>query len=354
MKVTVQTVADHAQVSVGTVSRVLNSDPSVSLELSRKVTECIDALGYVPLRRRSQRNGNHGISGKTIGLLTLGMDRSLSRLPVVTAAVDGIREAAVEKGAALQLFDAPDPGVNHDWIKRTNCDAWLIKGAMQGNSWNAAHDSLKQMIASVPCVWFHGQPRGAPGWSVGVNDWEAGAIAATHFYEKGHRNVAFLSPKNRHSLLKRRQHGFEATCEELGMSCLSASKDLQNWSFPLERPRSLDAVRTLLTDILDSPDGLRPTAIFVPADSVAVLLYRAIAERGLTIPDDISVISVNREEGLIAGLFPSLTTIDVRSEEVGRNAVQQLQNLLHSDDPNLRQDLNIEPQLFPGDSVLSP
>ena len=142
------------------------------------------------------------------------------------------------------------------------------------------------------------------------------------------------------------------TCEELGMRCRIASRNLQSWSFPLERPKSQAGVASLLDEILLAQQD-RPTAIFVPADSIAVLLYHALAERGLRVPDDISVISVNREEGLIAGLFPSLTTIDIRSEEVGREAVSQLRRLLESNESASRQDLQIDPALVPGDSVKS-
>lgn len=350
MKVTVQTVAERAQVSVGTVSRVLNRDPRVSPELSQRVQQSIHDLGYVPLRKRRPKIRNPGIAGKTIGLLTLGMDRSLSRLPVVTAAVDGIRDSASRAGTNLQWFDLPDPSAKPEWIGRGQCDGWLIKGAMQGNAWRATHESLKKLLSEAPCVWFHGHPRGAPGWSVGTNDWDAGVLAANHLKENRHRRVAFLSPKSNHQLLRRRQHGFQAACEEFGMDCRIASKNLQSWNFPLERPKSLAAVGALLDGLLGE-NTERPSAIFVPADSIAVLLYHALAERGLRIPDDISVISVNREDGLIAGLFPSLTTIDVHSEEIGREAVLQLKRLLATGETASRQDWQIAPSLVSAESV---
>ena len=352
MKVTVQTVAERAQVSVGTVSRVINRDPTVSAGLSTRVRRCIDELGYVPLRKRKSKspNAEHGIGGKVIGLLTLGMDRSLSRLPVVTAAIDGIREAASAAGANLQWFDAPDPGAQPDWLKHAHCDAWLIKGAMQGNAWTAAHPVLRARLAGAPCIWFHGRPRGAPGWSVSANDWDAGGLAAAHLYSRGHRRVGFLSPKNNHGLLKQRQLGFVAACEELGMDCQLASRNLQSWTFPLERPKSLAAVSSLLGELMDAGAAV-PSAIFVPADSIAVLLYRALAERGLAVPDDVSVVSVNREEGLTAGLYPGLTTIDIRSEAVGRASVEQLQKMLAADGSLPPEHLQLEPELVDGESV---
>ncbi|MEM7009843.1 MAG: LacI family DNA-binding transcriptional regulator [Verrucomicrobiota bacterium] len=350
VKVTVQTVAQRAQVSIGTVSRVLNEDPTVGLDLSKRVRQSIDDLGYKPLRRRRTRPAAaEGLEGKTLGLLTLGMDRSLSRLPVVSAAIDGIREVAFEEGAHLQIVDVPDPAVFPNGLKAQRFDGWIIKGAMQGDVWKAVHPELKSRLETQPCVWFHGRPEGAPGWSAGVDDWEAGALAARYFKDLGHTRVAFLSPKQDHILLKRRQHGFVSTCEELGLKCAVMAKNLESWNFPLERPNSLAAVNSLLEELLREPN--QPSAIFVPADSVAVLLYRALAERGLNVPEDVSVISVNREEGLIAGLFPSLTTVDIHSEEIGREAVRVLGRLLIADSEASRQDLQIAPQLVPGDSV---
>lgn len=349
MKVTIESVAARAEVSVGTVSRVLHGDPTVSGDLSRRVHDSVAALGYTPLRKRRAPAGGDSLRGKTIALLTLGMDRSLSRLPVVAAAVDGIREALGEAGAGLQILDASDPSREPVWLKRARFDGWLVKGAMHGEVWNATHDGLKTRLLEAPAVWFHGRPRGLEACAVGVNDWEVGALAARHLHALGHRRVAFLSPRRDHVLLKRRQHGFLATTEELGMDCLVVSENLDDWSFPLERSHSLAAIGSLLDRVLAQPS--RPTAIFVPADSFAVLLYRAIAERGLRIGSDLGVISANREEGLIAGLFPSLATIDIRSEEVGREAVELLRRRLALTGNPPVQEVLIEPALVPGDSL---
>jgi len=351
MKVTVQTVADRARVSIGTVSRVLNQDPSVSRDLSQRVRQCIAELGYVPLRNRRRNSAGTGLENKTVGLLTLGMDRSLSQLPVVTAAIDGIREALGGSGASLLWFDAPEPGAEPTWLKRAKCDGWLIKGAMQGNAWTSAHPALRERIERRPCVWFHGRPPGAPGWSAGVDDWEVGALAASHLHACGHRIVGFLSPKANHQLLKRRRHGFEATCEELGLCCRVVARNRQAWSFPLERPKSLAAVDSLLGELLTGRKGDRPTAVFTPADSIAVLLYRALAERGLSVPEDVGVISANREEGLIAGLFPSLATVDIHATQVGREAVYLLDRSIRSGKDLPPQNVQIAPSMIPADSV---
>lgn len=352
MKVTVQSVAERAEVSIGTVSRVLNGDPTVSAALTRRVRESVDDLGYQPLRkRRRPAAARDGLAGKTIGLLTLGLDRSLAQLPVVTAAIDGIRDELTANGAILQWVDLPDPSAQPNWLRNSHFDGWLIKGAMQGDLLDQLDADLLRKLKSQPAVWFHGRPGGAPGDGAGCNDWEAGAIAAERLFEAGHRHVAFLSPKRDHQLMKRRQHGFQARCEELKMKCRVASKNLQTWSFPQERPRSLTAVGALLEQV--SGRANPPTAIFVPADSIAVLLYRAAAERGIRIPEKVSIISVNHEAGLIAGLFPALTTIDIRSEEVGRESVRLLKRRIESGLGSTSQDVQIDPMLIEGESVLN-
>ncbi|MEM1296503.1 MAG: LacI family DNA-binding transcriptional regulator, partial [Verrucomicrobiota bacterium] len=251
MKVTVQSVAERAQVSVGTVSRVLNHDPSVSPGLSSRVQQTIEDLGYKPLRKRKSRAEGERLAGKVLGLVTIGMDRSLSRLPVVTEAMDGIVKAAARAEAGIQIIDVPDPASDPAWLKRSRFDGWLIKGAMQGKLWDATHPELRAAFERRPCVWFHGRPRSAPGCGVGVNDWEVGAIAATQFAEAGHKEVAFLSPKSDHALLKRRQHGFVSQCDELGLGCQVVSRNLQSWTFPLEKAKSLEAVDSLLGRLLE-------------------------------------------------------------------------------------------------------
>ena len=349
MKATMQQVATAAEVSIGTVSRVLNRDPSVSADLVARVQRSIADLGYRPLRKRRRSASADGLPGKTVGLLTLGLDRSLAQLPVVTSAIDGIRREIVSAGANLQLVDVPDPAQAPSWLGRVNYDAWLVKGAMQGNLLKSAHPDLAAVLANRPCVWFHGRPSEAPGSGVGVNDWETGVLAARVLHEKGHRQVAYLSPKRGHHLLRRRKHGFLAACEELDMQVDAISRNVQEWTFPLERPNSIAAMDHLVDELLAIRPA--PTAVFVPADSIAVLLYRAFAQRGVRIPDDMSVISVNHEVGLIAALFPSLTTIDIRAEEIGREAVRLLARSFDSAASTPNQDVQVDPIIAEGESV---
>src|SRR5215813_9363067 len=107
MPITVKDVAASASVSLGTVSRVLNGDPSVSSDVRRRVREAVESLGYTRLRSRSKGNVYSPLKGRNIALVMLGMDRSLVDVPSVAAAIHGVEGALKELGANLLLVDIP-------------------------------------------------------------------------------------------------------------------------------------------------------------------------------------------------------------------------------------------------------
>lgn len=94
----------------------------------------------------------------------------------------------------------------------------------------------------------------------------------------------------------------------------------------------------------------RPTAVFMPADSVTAALYRAFAERRVRIGRDLSVISCNNELPLLSGLFPAPTTIDIHAAEIGRLAAERLAaRILRPSAPSV--DIRLRPSLVEGASV---
>ena len=121
------------------------------------------------------------------------------------------------------------------------------------------------------------------------------------------------------------------------------------WHLPLPAPQTVEAVQGLVDALIACKP--RPTAIFAAADSIAALVYRALAVRQLRVGRDISVISANNDDSVIAGLHPHLTTFDVQAHEIGRLAVQQLaMRMAHpSDLPAC--ELLIAPKLVEGESV---
>src|SRR5205823_7350510 len=100
------------------------------------------------------------------------------------------------------------------------------------------------------------------------------------------------------------------------------------WELPLRPVDQVGLVAGLVDELLRAADPLRgypgPTAVFVPGDSVTAMVYRALAERGLRVGRDLSLVSCNYEPSLLSGLYPTPTTIDIHAERIGRLAVDQL------------------------------
>ena len=98
----------------------------------------------------------------------------------------------------------------------------------------------------------------------------------------------------------------------------------------------------------------RSTAIFCPADSIAVMVYRALAARGIRPGVDIAVVSCNYERSLIAGLGPSLATFDIHPRQIGQLAVRQLTRRITGEFDGAAVTIDVKATLQPGASLCPP
>lgn len=347
MKITVSEVARAAGVSVGSVSRALNGEPGVSHELSDRVRRAVASLGYRPLRRRSAE-GRSALRGRTVALLLLGMDRSLVHLPVIAAAIHGIEGAASSAGARLLIADLPRLDQVPAGLGRGRIDGLILKSALQGDVLRRAAPALRSLIDTIPAVWFLGRPPGGRGDVVTSEDRTIGRLAAEHLVGRGHHRLAFLNPKPDHLLFRNREEAFVWRARELGASVSGIPRSNRRWDLPLSAVSETGPLQEILDSLLRVPR--RPSAVFVPADSIAAALYRALQERGLRAGHDLAVVSCNHEPPLLAGLYPRLTTIDIRAEEIGQGAVRQLAARLAAPDAPPAE-TTLEPVLLEADSV---
>lgn len=327
MSVTLKQIADASKVSVSTASRALSGHPGISGPTAERVREAADKLNYKS--RRSEVAGG-SLDGAEIGILCLGMARSLTSLPTVSTAIEGAETSLAKEGARTLFVTVPDlqspPSVLLDRLP----DGLILAGALQGDQIGKSTHPLLENLRSLPTVWLLGRPADAWGDVVGCNDYEVGAHAARALLEAGHRRLAFINPKPDHLLFQRREDGFRAEARRGGAeSVLSICESPSGgWELPLQAPEGVRVVEKLIDRAVDARP--RPTGLFAAADSVAVLVYRALAKRGFHVGKDFSLVSGNNDTSLIAGLHPSLTTCDVGADEIGRLAVRQLASRLRS------------------------
>jgi DNA-binding LacI/PurR family transcriptional regulator len=345
---TILDVARLAKVSAGTVSRVLHRHPSVAPEIQQRVARAIASLDYSPRQRKASMADVNQLERKNVLLLTLGMDRSLASLPVVAAAIDGVEQAVGAAQAHLLIANVPAADRVPDVLLRKRIDGVILKGALQGDLAAHAQPELLDRLKALPTVWVLGRPNGCWGDVVQANDMLVGQLAAEHLLARGHRRLAFISPKPSQVILLRRQASFTFFAQQAGATVKAYLGDDRTWQFPSPAVNHVELVQSLVDKLLKERQP--PTAVFAPDDSVGAMVARALAARGLRVGSDISLMSCNNEQPLLMGIHPALTTIDVHAHEIGSRAVDQLAwRISHPAASYV--DIGIEPRLVEGASV---
>jgi LacI family transcriptional regulator len=329
MRVTLKEVATRAQLSVSTTSRALNGHPAISEETTAKVRKIAGELRYRPVRshRRAHRAAGP-LAGRDIAIMSLGLDRSLVSMPVITEAFHGAEDALVEAGARPQIIHMPDLGQLPRDFRADRFDGLILTGAMVNQFAEAAATPAIKELRKLPSIWVIGDPPSAWGDAVVSDDFAVGVGAAEQLVAHGHQRLAFLNPVPENLLFARREDGFYAAARRLGVEVQSfCQAPAGGWPLPLEAPTGVyDVVETLIDQLLECKP--RPTAVFTAADSVAALVYCALGVRGLRVGRDISVIAGNNTPGLLSVPYPHLATFDIHARKIGTMAVRQLGQLV--------------------------
>ncbi len=339
---TIKDIAERAGVSIGTVSRVLNNHPTVQDDIRKRVLKVVNEVGYKPLRNRS---GHKQV--KHVGIVTLGMDQSLATLPVIGRLLHGVHNALSNHNITLSIIDIPYPENLPAIITSRGVDAVIIKAVLRSGDiqWPA---SINSFLSGIPHVWLTGCPPGFNGDVCGIDDYSIGLMAANNLLANGHQRVAVINPDPGHLIFSRRCIAFVQTARNNKAIVDIFESHTPSPSFPCPPVANIQDILQLVDKFLSQRQ--RSTAIFVPADSIAVQVYRAMAIRGVRIGDEISIISVNNESALIAGLHPGLATYDIHAEEIGCRSVELLLWRIDNNDA-VENVLLLSPTLIKGESV---
>lgn len=356
-KPTVLDVAAAAAVSVGTVSRVLNTPDSVGQDIRKRVLEVVASLGYKPLRKRRKGgmvgDGQGGYRRRgNFGVLLMGMDESLAHLPVITEALHGVELAMAAEGMNLMIANVPSADRVPVFLAKNQVDGLIIKSPLFGDLRLCASAALVEAINRIPHVWLLGKPDSADGDMCGT-DFDVGArIGVEYLYARGHRDFAYLHPRQGQTRSEGLKRALSAHAQRLNMKLqLFEKAQMIPVKWPLSAVTQPAEVLPLLERWLALPAAERPTAIIVGADSIAVQLYAAMRQLGVKVGRDVSVLSFNHEKPLVMGLNPTLTTIDIRAEAIGRRAVQQLFWRIRNKADTFPTKILVEPRLVDGESV---
>lgn len=331
--VTIKDVAREANVSVGTVSNVLNGSSVVKEETRERVLNAIEALKYYPsaaARSLSSQTTN------TIGLVRTELrpqSKQIEPDPFVTNLIEGISAAAVETGTGLTFWTIPvgkqEMDLYHRLVKGRQVDGLILFALRK-------HDPRIRYLIDVefPFVVFgHNGDDAEFSW-IDVDSAYGVEISIDHLVELGHRKIGYLSPPSEQYLAQQRWAGFEHGFKKNDIAI--------NPDYVFEGDFTEKSGQLGTHYLLDLPDP--PTAIVCANDRMAFGAIRAIQSRNLNVGQDVSVIGFD-DITLAQYIQPSLTTVHQPTRQIAMALFDLLQHVIRDVAANTEGNGMIKPTL---------
>lgn len=323
-RVTMVDVAKAAGVSYQTVSRVINNDAKVAPETRARVLHLIQELNYHPNRaaRNLAANQSHTLAVITYDMSFYGP----------TQMVISIEQAA--RNAGYDLFFTNINSMSADAVKPLThrIMEWAVDGVLLiAPVENIDFSYMQERLAQnkIPLLQIDIAP-GAKGPSVIIDQQHGSYLITRHLVDFGHERICEISgPLNWYSAIARHA-GFLQALSESGLSPVATAEG--NWT----AAGGYEAAKTLL--------GHNFTAIVVANDQMALGAMSMLAEHGISIPGDVSVVGF--DDIPEARYFSTpLTTIRQDFPSLGQRGLQYLIEMI--EDPSTPQAQRIiKPQLI--------
>jgi DNA-binding LacI/PurR family transcriptional regulator len=291
-------IAAQAGVSEATASRVMNGKPGVAAATRQKVLAALDVLGYErPLRLRHRSAGQ-------IGLITPELSN-----PIFPAFAQIVEQNLTGCGYTAVLCTQHPGGATEDEL----VEALAERGVMGIVFLSGLHADLNsdperyaRLIGrGVPYVLINGYNPAVAGPFISPDDRASARIAVQHLLDLGHERIGLAVGPNRFVPVRRKVEGFQAA--------LGDDAPIQHTLF------SVEGGHAAAIALLDQ--GC--TGIVCGSDLMALGAVRAVRERGLTVPGDVSVVGYD-DSPLVAFTDPPLTTVRQPVEAMGAAAVNAL------------------------------
>jgi LacI family transcriptional regulator len=308
-QVSLRTIAEKAGVHISTVSRVLRS-PNPQTETAKRILEVADELGYRP---NLVAAGLRTAQTKSIGLVIPRLNDVM-----VSTLCRAIESTARYSGYQLLLVSPPD-----DMGEQMNGVEFLLSRRVDGLIMTSLHrddsvylDELTQL--QVPVIAANRRTDGLI--SVTCDDFSGGKQATEFLLRLGHTRIGIVAGPRHASTAFDRLLGYYAALEEAG---IEPDESLVIHT-EFEAEGGVIGAHSLLSQA--NP----PSAIFAVNDMAAIGVLGAARQRGLNVPEDLSVIGYN-DIPVVAHLPIPLTTIHSPLGKMGERVVTKLLRMLRGE-----------------------
>lgn len=319
---TIYDVAKAAGVSPKTVSRVLNSDAPVGVATREAVEKAMAQLDYVPSSAaRSMRSNKTGLVGMITGAISASPNQDEPvGLPEIFL-VQGVQRALADAGLTLLITDTGGHSEKVGDLAHT-----LLKHRVEGLVYVADHHrevQLPSMLRGTPVVLTNCFD--ASGTPAVVPDDEGGECALVNgIIAAGHCRVGFITLAEKQTARALRLEGYQRALSEAG---IAYDPDLVVTGAVLDPAHEYDYLWDALDRVLSAPPA--PTVICCGNDKMALRVCALLRQRGLRVPEDISVAGYDDYRIITEHMDPPLTSVQLPYAAMGMRAADKLLRLIN-------------------------
>jgi LacI family transcriptional regulator len=287
---TMKDVARRAGVSIATVSSVLSGAAYVSPPLRARVEAAVTELGYARNAvARSLKRGHSSLLGLIVPDITN---------PFFTSLVDEVQQLAAADGYTVLLGLSNNDAAREPHILALMRSHQAAGTIMCPTGEAASYRTIALQMGAMKLVLADNAPPETDTDTVVMDNGRAAELAAAHIFETGHRRIAVMAGPAHQFVAQVRQEAFVRALARRGVAFDAALVVRGDF-------REQEAHGAALA-LLSGRE--RPTAIFVANNLMLIGVMRAIAARGLRVPHDISVVSID-DFAWAAAFQPALTVV---------------------------------------------
>lgn len=300
-KVSIVDIAEMANVSIATVSRVLNKTGRYSTETERRIMELVEEHGYTPNATAKSLRTN---KSQSIGVIVPDITNEF-----FAKIIRSIENNILPYGYSVFVCDSHE----NETIENQHIQNLIAKNVdgviyISGKADAAGNEEASR----IPVVYIDRHPENAPTIIQSDNN-QGGFLAAEELIRKGCKRIAILQDYSRLSTQKQRFAGYARAHAQYGVELVSA----------LHRPDSPDygGAKAEIARMLG--EGLQFDGIFATNDLMALGALHALSAAGVRVPDQVKIVGFD-DVTISAFCETPITTITQDTEEMGRVSVESL------------------------------
>lgn len=308
-------IARLANVSIATVSRVVNDSPRVSEKTKKKVRAIMEENHYTP---NVFARGLGLDSMKTIGIICPDVSDAY-----MAAAVAHLERRLRDFGYDCILYCSghkqPNKEKSMDLILSKRTDALILVGSTYAGSGvdKRETDYIKTAAKQLPVFLINGYIRGKNIYCVFCDDYQATYDVTTALIKRGRKRILFFSDSHSYSANKKKE-GYQDALKDAGLPVL---EELEVYT-----TNNIYTARETLMNL----ENLEFDSVLATDDGLAVGALKYASEKGLKVPSDLSIIGYNNSELSIC-CNPELTSVDNKGKDICNITVENLMAVLKGD-----------------------